>query len=126
MKLEMTLRPEKAEQIRSAILDYIDDCRKEDEETDEGAYLFLDHPDEVRARIGWYDGEAGYYPESARVEYTTASGLGYYDLTGDNTLYFEGRRNSFLDGTALFVIEEKDCISWEILESQTPERSPWR
>lgn len=124
MKIEIIMKRSKAEQIRSAILDYIEECRIAEEEGE--AYLFLDHPDEVRARIGWYDGEAGYYPDSARVEYTTASGLGYYDLTGDNTLYFEGRRNSFLDGTILFVVEEKDCISWEILESQTPERSPWR
>ena len=94
MKLEMTLRPEKAEQIRSAILDYIEECRKEEYETEEGVYLFLDHsPDVIIARLGYYDGEAIYYPESGRAEYSTCSGLGYYDLEG-NDLYFAGETAS--------------------------------
>jgi len=124
MKAEFRLKTEKAEEIRQALFDYIEECR-EAEETEEGAYLFLDHsPDEIRARLGYYDGEVVYYPRSDRVEYSTCSGLGYYDLEG-NVLYFEGRRNSFRDGTALFIIEESDCEEWEILESHAPERSPW-
>ncbi len=124
MKLEIRLKPEKAEEIRQALFDYIEECREAEEQGE--AYLFLDHsPDEIRARLGYYDGEVVYYPRSDRVEYSTCSGLGYYELEG-NILFFDGRRRSFLDGTMLFSIDEEDCESWKILESQAPERSPWR
>ena len=58
-------------------------------------------------------------------EYTTGTESGHYSLSKDDTLVFIGYRNSFLSGTMLFQIEEKDVENWKMLESQQPARSPW-
>jgi len=128
MKAEFTLKSEKAREIRSTILDYIEECRVDEDSGYREFYNFdtcrVDH---VKGKAGYYDGTATHHLETGDVEYETASGLGWYCLSEDNTLVFEGRRNSFLDGTAIFSpIRESDCESWEILESHAPERSPWR
>ncbi len=111
MIVKILLRPEAAERIEKAILQYMEDC--------EG---YCD--EEVPCSPGYYDGVADFYGEG--LCYTTGSGMGEYTLSGapgeENVLYFRGRRNSFLDGTAIFRVEEEDVIDAEILESQQPER----
>jgi len=124
MKVKFVLKLSRSEEIKFALLRYIAECRKAEEEGE--AYLFVDRPDEIRARLGYYDGEVVYYPEDDRIEYTTHSGMGYYDFDFETrSVFFEGRRNSFKDGTALFCIEEEDCNWWQIIESREPGRSPW-
>lgn len=115
MFVKMRLKPEKAEEIRSAIFNYLKKCREEDKSG--GAYYYLVNYVFVRGQLGRYDGEATYFLRVDKVEYLTSSRLGFYHLECDNTLCFSGSPYSFRDGTGLFLpIQKEDCLSYEVLE----------
>lgn len=102
MELKMDLKPEKALEIREAILEE------------------LGNPSEDA-----WAGTVNVVEAEGVYEYTTGTESGHYSLSKDDVLIFIGYRNSFLSGTMLFQIEEKDVLNWEMLESQQPGRNPW-
>lgn len=60
--------------------------------------------------------------------YETGSGFGYYEFVYNVGIYFEGRRNSFKDGTEFWNnagIAESCNGNWELVESNEPERDVW-
>lgn len=101
MKLWLKLSAEKANEIREAI-------SEEFEEPSEG----------------YWDGNA-FVSGDNKYSYVTGTGMGDYTLLPSNSLYFQGRRNSFLSGTMLFFIEKSDVLGWQILDSRQLDRSPW-
>lgn len=73
-----------------------------------------------RAGAGW-----GEMDDDGVFRYQTGSGLGRYEFFSEEIL-FEGRRNSFKDGTEFFHPRDFEKYGfWEVTESLEPERGVW-